>query len=54
MELKALEAQKKLQTRLEKLQREAKQEEITDLQEELALKAGIAEKETEMAKTYGS
>ena len=42
--------QEELQTRLEKLGLEAKQKEIADLQEELARKAKIAEKEIERAK----
>ena len=36
LELKASKEQKELQTRLEKLEREAKQKEIADWQEELA------------------
>ena len=57
LELKALKEHEKLQKRLEKLEREAKQlereakeKEIADLQEEVALRAKIAEKEIEMAK----
>ena len=42
--------QEKLQTRLEKLRREAKEIEMAGLQEELARKAKIAEKEIERAR----
>ena len=61
LELKALKEREELQTRLEKLEREAKQlereakeKEIADLQEEVARKARIAEKEIEMAKVSSS
>ena len=50
LELKALKEQEELQARLTQL----KQKEIADLQEELARKAKIAEKETEMAKVSSS
>ena len=43
-----------MQTRLEKLRREAKEIEIADMQEELARKARIAEKEIERAKVSSS
>ena len=56
LELKALKEHEELQKRLEKLEREAKQlereakeKETADLQEEVALRAKIAEKELEMA-----
>ena len=54
LEIKALKEQKELQTRLEKLRREAKEIEIADMQEELARKARIAEKEIERAKVSSS
>ena len=44
LKIKALKEQEELQTRLEKLRREAKEIEIADMQEELARKARIAEK----------
>ena len=50
LELKALKEQEELQARLTQL----KQKEIADLQEELARKAKIAEKEIEMAKVSSS
>ena len=46
LELKALNVQEELQTHLQKLKREAKESVIAELQEELARKAKIAEKET--------
>ena len=54
LELKALKEHEELQMRLEKLEREAKEKEITDLREEVARKARIAEKEIEMAKVPSS
>ena len=61
LELKALKEHEKLQKRLEKLEREAKQlereakeKEIADLQEDVARRAKIAEKEIEMAKVSSS
>ena len=61
LEQKALKEHEELQKRLEKLEREAKQllqeakgKEIADLQEEVARKAKIAEKEIEMAKVSSS
>ena len=54
MEIKALKEQEELQTRLEKLRREAKEIERADMQEELARKAKIAEKEIERAKVSNS
>ena len=54
MEIQALKEQEELQTRLEKLRREAKEIEIADLQEKLARKARIAEKEIERAKVSSS
>ena len=54
LELKALKEQEELQTRLEKLRREAEQKEEADLQEELNRKARIAEKEIESAKASSS
>ena len=50
LELNALKEQEELQSRLEKLRRNAEQNEIADLQEKLARKAKIAEKEIEKAK----
>ena len=50
LELNALKEQEELQSRLEKLRRNAEQNEIADLQEKLARKAKIAEKEIERAK----
>ena len=46
--------QEELQTRLEKFRREAEQNVISVLQEELARKAGIVEKEIERAKVSSS
>ena len=54
LEMKALKEQEELQTRLEKLRREAKEIEIADMQEKLARKTRIAEKEIERAKVYSS
>ena len=54
LEIKALKEQEELQTRLEKLRREAQEIEIADMQEELARKASIAEKELERAKVSSS
>ena len=61
LELKVLKEHEELQKRLEKLEREAKQlereakeKEIADLQEEVARRARIAEKEIEMAKVPNS
>ena len=54
LEIKALKEQEELQTRLEKLRREAKEIEIADMQEELSRKARIAEKEIERAKVSSS
>ena len=61
LELKVLKEHEELQKRLEKLEREAKQlereakeKEIADLQEEVARRARIAEKEIEMAKVLNS
>ena len=54
LELKAPKEHEELQRRLEKLEREAKEKEIADLREEVAHKAGIAEKELEMAKVPSS
>ena len=54
LELKALKEQEELQKRLEKLEREAKQMEIADLQEELVRKAKIAEKEIQIAQASSS
>ena len=54
LEIKALKEQEELQPCLEKLRREAKQNEIADMQEELARKARIAEKEIERAKVSSS
>ena len=54
LELNALKEQEELQSRLEKLRRNAEQIEIADLQEKLARKAKIAEKEIEMAKVPSS
>ena len=44
LELNALKEQEELQSRLEKLRRDAEQIEIADLQEKLARKAKIVEK----------
>ena len=49
LKVKAQKEQEELQTRLEKLKREAIQMEIADLHEQLARKARIAEKEREIA-----
>ena len=46
-ELNALKEQEELQSRLEKLRRDAEQIEIADLQEKLARKAKIVEKQIE-------
>ena len=54
LELNALKEQDELQSRLEKLRRNAKQNEIADLQEKLARKAKIAEKEIERTKVSSS
>ena len=54
LELNAFEEQKELQSRLEKLRRNADQNEIADLQEKLARKAKIAEKEIERTKVSSS
>ena len=54
LELNALKEQEELQSRLEKLRRDAEQNEIADLQENLARKAKIAEKEIERAKVSSS
>ena len=54
LELNALKEQEELQSRLEKLRRNAEQNEIADLQGKLARKAKIAEKEIEMAKVPSS
>ena len=54
LELKALKEHEELQKRLEKVEREAKQMEIADLQEELVRKAKIAEKEIQIAQASSS
>ena len=61
LELKSLKEQEELQTRLEKLRREANevkiaslQDEMVSLQEEMARKAKIAEKEREIAEVSSS
>ena len=54
LEIKALKEQEELQSRLEKLRRNAEQNEIADLQEKLARKAKIAEKEIERTKVSSS
>ena len=54
LELNALKEQEELQSRLEKLRRDAEQNEIADLQEKFAHKAKIAEKEIERAKLSSS
>ena len=54
LELNALKEQEELQSRLEKLRRDAEQNEIADLQEKLDRKAKIAEKEIEKAKVSSS
>ena len=50
LELNALKEQEEMQSRLEKLRRNAEQNEIADLQEKLARKAKIVEKEIERTK----
>ena len=54
LELNALKEQEELQSRLENLRRNAEQNEIADLQEKLARKAKIAEKEIEKTKVSSS
>ena len=54
LKVKAQKEQEELQTRLEKLKREAIQREIADLHEQLARKARIAEKEREIAEVSSS
>ena len=54
LKVKAQKEQEELQTRLEKLKREAIQIEIADLHEQLARKARIAEKEREIAEVSSS
>ena len=54
LKVKAQKEQEELQTRLEKLKREAIQMEIADLHEQLARKARIAEKEREIAEVWSS
>ena len=54
LKVKAQKQQEELQTRLEKLKREAIQMEIADLHEQLARKARIAEKEREIAEVSSS
>ena len=54
LKVKAQKEQEELQTRLEKLKREAIQMEIADLHEQLARKARIAEKEREIAEVSSS
>ena len=54
LELNALKEQEELQSRLEKLRRNAEQNEIADLQEKLARKAKITEKEIERARVSSS
>ena len=54
LELNALKEPEELQSRLEKLRRNAEQNEIADLQEKVARKAKIAEKEIERAKVSSS
>ena len=54
LKIKAQKEQEELQTRLEKLKREAIQMEIADLHEQLARKARIAEKEREIAEVSSS
>ena len=54
LELNALKEQEELQGRLENLRRNAEQNEIADLQEKLARKAKIAEKEIERTKVSSS
>ena len=54
LKVKAQKEQEELQTRLEKLKREAIQMEIADLHEQLARKARITEKEREIAEVSSS
>ena len=54
LKVKAQKEQEELQTRLEKLKREAIQMEIADLHEQLARKTRIAEKEREIAEVWSS
>ena len=54
LKVKAQKEQEELQTRLEKLKREAIQMEIDDFHEQLARKARIAEKEREIAEASSS
>ena len=54
LKVKALKEQKGLQATLEKLKRTAIQRETTDLHEELARRARIAEKKAELAKVSSS
>ena len=54
LKVKAQKEQEELQTRLEKLKREAIQMEIADLHEQLARKSRIAEKEREIAEVSSS
>ena len=54
LKVKAQKEQEELQTRIEKLKREAIQMEIADLHEQLARKARIAEKEREIAEVSSS
>ena len=54
LKVKAQKEQEELQTRLEKLKREAIQMEIADLHEQLARKAREAEKEREIAEVWSS
>ena len=54
LKVKAQKEQEELQTRLEKLKREAIQMEIADLHEQLARKTRIAEKEREIAEVSSS
>ena len=54
LKVKALKKQEELQSRVEKLKREAIQREIADLHEVLARKARIADIEGEMAEASSS
>ena len=54
LELNALKEQEEQKSRLEKLRRDAERNEIEDLQEKLARKAKIAEKEIEKAEVPSS
>ena len=54
LELNALEEQEELQTRLEKHRRNSEQNELADLQEKLARKAKMAEKDIERAEVSSS